>query len=153
MGRFPTGVVVVAASHLGRPYGMSVNSFASVSLDPLLLMFCASRESSTWPYLRAAGQVAISVLGADQEETCKTFAAKVADRFAASPWSLSGSGQPVLDDAIAWFDCEIADVLPAGDHDIVLGRVLNMREGSGGEPLVFHRGRFTGLPANIHGDA
>jgi 3-hydroxy-9,10-secoandrosta-1,3,5(10)-triene-9,17-dione monooxygenase reductase component len=146
MGRFPTGVVVVAAWHDGKPYGMAVNSFASVSLDPLLLMFCAGRDSSTWPYLRAAGRFAVSVLSADQAEACKVFAARGADRFAALPWSLNLSGQPVLDGAIAWFDCVLADVLPAGDHDIVLGRVLNMREGTDEGPLVFHRGAFVRLP-------
>jgi 3-hydroxy-9,10-secoandrosta-1,3,5(10)-triene-9,17-dione monooxygenase reductase component len=153
MGRFPTGVVVVAALHHGRPYGMSVNSFASVSLDPLMLMFCAARDSSTWPYLRKAGRFAVSVLGADQEQACRLFATKGVDRFAALPWSLNASGQPVLDDAIAWFDCVLADVFPGGDHEIVLGRVLDVRERADGNPLVFHRGTFTGLPVNGAGKA
>src|SRR6266536_816843 len=117
MGRFPTGVVVVAALHGGRPYGMSVNSFASVSLDPLMVMFCAARDSGTWPSLRAAGRFAVCVLGADQEEACRLFATKGADRFAAQSWSLNASGQPTLDDAIAWFDCVTADVFPGGDHE------------------------------------
>jgi 3-hydroxy-9,10-secoandrosta-1,3,5(10)-triene-9,17-dione monooxygenase reductase component len=151
MGRFPTGVVVVASLHQGRPHGMSVNSFASVSLDPLLVMFCAARDSSTWPRLRAVGRFAVSVLGADQAEACKVFATKGVDRFGGLPWSLNGSGQPVLDDAIAWFDCAVADVLPAGDHEIVLGRVLNAHERADGAPLVFHRGTFTGLSGAVPG--
>jgi 3-hydroxy-9,10-secoandrosta-1,3,5(10)-triene-9,17-dione monooxygenase reductase component len=125
---------------------MAVNSFASVSLDPLLLMFCAARDSNTWRYLRAEGRFAVSVLGADQEEACKTFATRGADRFATLPWSLNRSGQPVLDDAIAWFDCAIADTMLAGDHEVVLAHVLNMRERADGRgPLVFHRGAFTSL--------
>jgi 3-hydroxy-9,10-secoandrosta-1,3,5(10)-triene-9,17-dione monooxygenase reductase component len=150
MGSFPTGVVVVSARYEGNPYGMTVNSFASVSLDPLLLMFCAARDSSTWPRLRAAGRFAVSVLGADQEKVCRLFATKGADRFASLPWSLNGSGQPILDNAIAWFDCVIAEVVPAGDHEIVLGSVLNVHERVGGEPLVFHRGALFGLPAKTH---
>jgi 3-hydroxy-9,10-secoandrosta-1,3,5(10)-triene-9,17-dione monooxygenase reductase component len=148
MGCFPTGVVVVAAMYRDKPYGMSVNAFASVSLDPLLLMFCADRNSNTWPRLRAAGRFAVSVLGADQEEACRVFATKGADRFAALAWSLNRSGQPVLDEAIAWLDCEVANVFPGGDHEIVLGRVLNTRERADGAPLVFHRGAFVGLSTN-----
>src|SRR5439155_18939410 len=147
MGHFPTGVVVVAALHRDQPYGMSVNSFTSVSLEPLLVLFCAAHDSNTWAYLRAVGRFAVSVLGADQEDACRVFATRGVDRFATLPWSRNGSGQPVLDDAIAWLDCVIADVVPAGDHDIVLGRVLNMRERGDGRPLVFHRGAFTGLSA------
>jgi len=153
MGRFPTGVVVVAALHQGRPHGMSVNSFASVSLDPLMVMFCAARDSSTWRYMREAGRFAVSVLGSGQEEACRLFATKGADRFAVLPWSLNASGQPVLDDAIAWFDCVVADVFPGGDHEIVLGRVLAVRERADGNPLVFHRGTFTGLSVNGVGKA
>lgn len=145
MGRFPTGVVVVAAMYRGLPHGMSVNSFISVSLNPLLVMFCAARDSTTWPHLRSAGRFSVSVLGADQEQACRVFATKGADRFASLPWSLNRSGQPVLDEAIAWFDCALAQVLPAGDHEIVLGRVLHMEERVDGEPLLFHRGSYSGL--------
>jgi 3-hydroxy-9,10-secoandrosta-1,3,5(10)-triene-9,17-dione monooxygenase reductase component len=127
---------------------MSVNSFASVSLDPMLLMFCAAHTSTTWPHVRATGRFAVSVLSADQEEVCRLFATRGADRFAALPWSLNASGQPVLDGAIAWFDCTVARVVAAGDHDIVLGRVLQVSERADGDPMVFHRGMFTGLPAN-----
>jgi 3-hydroxy-9,10-secoandrosta-1,3,5(10)-triene-9,17-dione monooxygenase reductase component len=154
MGRFPTGVAVVAGCHGGKPYGMAVNSFTSASLDPLLLLFCAARDSGTWLHLRASGRFAVSVLAADQEKVCKLFATKGADRFAATvPWSLNRSGQPVLDDAIAWFDCAIADVMPAGDHEIVLGEVLSVRERASGSPLVFYRGAFAGLPTNVDGKA
>ncbi len=148
MGHFPTGVVVVATRYHGRPCGMSVNSFASASLDPVLLVFCAARDSGTWPRVRAAGRFAVSVLGADQAETCLRFARRGVDRFAGARWSTNGSGQPILDDAIAWFDCVIADVFPAGDHEIVLGRVLDMRERTDGRPLVFHRGILTSLVRN-----
>ena len=117
-----------------------VGSFASVSLDPLLLSFCAGRSSSTWPAIRAAGRFAVSVLAADQAEVCRTFAARGADRFSRFAWSLTAQGQPLLDDAVAWFDCEITEVFPAGDHEIVLGAVLDVGERAGAAPLVFHRG-------------
>src|SRR5512142_2862805 len=140
MSAFPTGVAVVSASYAGRPYGMTVNSFSSVSLDPPLVMFCAGHRSTTWPYLRVARRFAVSVLGAGQEHACRLFATRGADRFAAVSWSSNRSGQPVLDDAIAWFDCTIEGVVAAGDHDIVVGRVGEARDRSGGTPLLFHRG-------------
>jgi len=140
MGRYPTGVAVVASMYQGVPYGFTVNSFVSVSLEPLLLSFCASRTSTTWPAIRAAGRFAVSVLAADQDEVCRTFAAKGADRFSAFAWSLTSLGQPLLDGAVAWFDCEMAEVYPAGDHEIVLGAVREVGEDPTAVPLVFHRG-------------
>jgi 3-hydroxy-9,10-secoandrosta-1,3,5(10)-triene-9,17-dione monooxygenase reductase component len=145
MSRFPTGVVVVATSCAGRLHGMTVNSFTSVSLDPLLLLFCASRTSTTWPYLRVARRFAVSVLGAGQEEAGRVFADRGDDRFGAVSWSYNRSGQPILDDAIAWFDCAIEGIVVAGDHDIVVGRVLDAQERPDGDPLCFHRGRFQAL--------
>ncbi len=152
MGRFPTGVVIVATRYRGRPYGMSVSSFASASLDPTMLVFCAARGSGTWARVRAAGRFAVSVLGAGQADVGLLFARRGVDRFAAVRWSDNASGQPVLDDAIAWFDCLVADVFPAGDHDLALGRVLDMHERPDGGPLLFHRGELVGFPCNSPGD-
>jgi 3-hydroxy-9,10-secoandrosta-1,3,5(10)-triene-9,17-dione monooxygenase reductase component len=140
MGRYPTGIAVVTSMYQGVPYGFTVNSFVSVSLEPPLLSFCASRTSTTWPAIRAAGRFAVTVLGAGQDEVCRAFAAKGADRFSSFAWSLTSLGQPLLDDAVAWFDCEIAQVYPAGDHEIVLGTILDVGEDSTAVPLVFHRG-------------
>ncbi|MFI0406710.1 flavin reductase family protein [Actinomadura sp. 3N508] len=145
LGRYPTGVVVVAAMVDGRPEGLAVNSFTSVSLDPPLIAFCAAASSSTWPRLRRAGGFAITMLGADQEAACRTFAAKGADRFAAVPWSLTPAGHPVLDGAPAWLDVVPHTMQEAGDHELVLGRVTHLGAAPGGEPLVFFRGGFTGL--------
>lgn len=145
MRRFPTGVVVVAASRDGRPHGMAVNSFASVSLRPPLVMFCADRSSTTWPAVRAAGGFAVSVLSEDQVAACRRFAEKGADRFAGTPWRPTRSGHPMLDEAVAWLDCAITDVVVAGDHDIVVARVLSSLDGSSCAPLVFHGGELAGL--------
>jgi flavin reductase (DIM6/NTAB) family NADH-FMN oxidoreductase RutF len=142
MRHYPTGVVVVAACRDGQPYGMTVNSFTSVSLDPLLVMFCAGRSSRTWPILRYAGWFAVSILSDSQGDLCRTFASSGRDRFAGVAWSLGKSGQPVLDDATAWLECEIADVLPAGDHEIALGRVRYVSSRPGVAPLIYHGGGF-----------
>jgi flavin reductase (DIM6/NTAB) family NADH-FMN oxidoreductase RutF len=141
LGQFATGVVVVCSMLDGTPYGLAVNSFTSVSLDPPLVAFCADKHSSTWPNLRASGRFSVSVLAETQQDVCKTFAAKGADRFASLSWSLGVSGSPRLDGALTWLDCEIESIHTAGDHDLVLGRVVAM-ERSAGRPLVFFGGAF-----------
>lgn len=150
LGSFATGVVVVAALADDEPVGMSANSFASVSLDPPLVLFCAAHTSSTWPRLRAAGAFAVSVLGQDQESVCRGFARKGVDRFEGVGWSPSPAGHPVLDDALVWLDCTLEAVHQAGDHEIAVARVtaLSPEPAADAEPLVFFRGRYTGLAAD-----
>jgi len=140
LGHYATGVAVVTAVN-AEPVGMAVNSFTSVSLDPPLVSFCAAVTSTTWPRIRAAGRFAVNVLGDHQQDACRRFASKDEDRFASTPWHRSTGGCPILDDALAWLDCEIAFEHLAGDHVIVGGRVvaLDAREG---DPLLFCRGRY-----------
>ncbi len=142
LGRFATGVAVVAADVGGTPHGLAVNSFSSVSLDPPLVSFCADRKSSTWPLLRQADGFAVSILGEYQEHVCRTFATKGIDRFGQLSWSTSPFGHPVLDGALAWLDCAFHDVLAAGDHELVLGRVTSLGMSSGAGPLLFFSGHF-----------
>jgi 3-hydroxy-9,10-secoandrosta-1,3,5(10)-triene-9,17-dione monooxygenase reductase component len=146
LGHFATGIVVVTATHEGRPYGMAVNSFTSVSLNPPLVAFCAARDSRTWPHLRGAGRFAVNILREDHEDLSRRFGARGAKRFEAGVWGETPSGQPVLDDALAWIDCEIERIVPAGDHEMVLGRVRTLSEASdGGRPLLYYRGAYARL--------
>src|SRR5215831_4191536 len=94
LGQFATGVAVVAAVYDGLPYGMAVNSFTSVSLRPPLVSFCASHTSTTWPYLRDAGQFAVSVLAEGQEDVGSAFGTAGAARFTEFPWIRSAQGHP-----------------------------------------------------------
>lgn len=146
LGHFPTGVAVVTARAEGVPVGMAVGSFTSVSLHPPLVAFCAGNGSSSWPRIRAAGAFCANVLAEDQEDVCRAFASKGTDKFAGLGWEASSTGSPRLDDALAWIDCDIDAVHDAGDHQICVGRVLEMDLGERGAPLVFYRGgygRFT----------
>lgn len=147
MSQFATGVVIVTSVHNGMPVGMAVNSFTSVSLDPPLVAFCAARSSTTWPRLREAGGFAVNVLGSHHEEVCRVFSLTGANRFALEgvEWTRSPSGRPLLADALAWLDCQVEAVYPAGDHDIVLGRAMDVATGNGGAPLIFFRGAYTQL--------
>jgi flavin reductase (DIM6/NTAB) family NADH-FMN oxidoreductase RutF len=146
LGHFPTGVTIITAIDGGEAVGLAVGSFFSVSLDPPTVGFCAGKGSSTWPRIARGGSFCVNVLGEAQEDVCRRFATKGADRFAAVGWSASATGSPKLDGVLAWIDCRIVDVVDSGDHHIVVGDVVALdvdhdveREGG---PLVFYRGGY-----------
>jgi 3-hydroxy-9,10-secoandrosta-1,3,5(10)-triene-9,17-dione monooxygenase reductase component len=147
LGHFPTGVTVITAMSGGAPVGLAVGSFASVSLEPPLVLFCAAQSSSTWPLIREAGRFCVNVLAEDQEDVCRSFASKGADKFAGIGWKHSALGEPQLDGVLAWIDCEIAEVVPEGDHDVVIGRVRGLEVVREGGPLLFFRGGYGRLTA------
>jgi 3-hydroxy-9,10-secoandrosta-1,3,5(10)-triene-9,17-dione monooxygenase reductase component len=141
MGHFATGVTVITASHDGEPVGLAANSFTSVSLDPPLVLFCAAYTSSTWPRIEAAGHYCVNILPEDGEQTCRIFASP-GDRFSQVAWHAGVTGAPVLDDALAYIDCEIHAVHDGGDHAIVVGKVVELGHQEQGKPLAFYRGGY-----------
>lgn len=147
LGHFPTGVVAVTAIDAeGRPIGMAVGSFTSVSLDPPLVAFLPDRSSSTFPKIRAAGTFCVNVLSATQEPVCRALSLKGDDKFRGVPWQPSPiTGSPVLRDVVAWIDCEIETVHEAGDHYIVIGRVRELRVEQPTIPLLFFQGGYGGF--------
>jgi flavin reductase (DIM6/NTAB) family NADH-FMN oxidoreductase RutF/DNA-binding IclR family transcriptional regulator len=149
MGQYPTGVCVVTGSELdGSPAGMSVGSFTSVSLNPPLVAFFPDRTSTSWNRIRATGQFCVNILSADQEAVCRRFASRRPDKFDGIGFHRSKWGLPILNDSVAWVDCEIHSVAEAGDHDIVLGKVRELAVQRVELPLLFFRGgygRFTPL--------
>jgi len=143
LGHFPTGVTVITAHGDDGPVGLCVGSFASVSLDPPLVAFFAGDQSASWPKIQEAGHYCVNVLAEDQEEVARVFAAKGDDKFAGIGWRPSvATGAPVIHDVLAWIDTRIEAVHQAGDHWIVVGRVLDLEIGHEGGPLVFFRGGF-----------
>ena len=144
LGQYPTGVTLITATQTdGEPIGMVVGTFTSVSLDPPLVAFLPDRKSSSWPKIREAGSFCANVLTAAQQDVCRAFARKQDDRFDLAQWQTTGTGSPRLVDAAAWIDCTIEDVVEAGDHDIVLGRVGGLDVGDSAElPLLFLRGGY-----------
>jgi len=144
VGEFATGVTVVTAEHPERgPAGMTLNAFTSVSLDPLLVLVSLGHGSRTLEAVRAGGRLAISVLHRGQRNVAIDFATRGAP-FAAEHIERTPEGFLVVRGAAAALHCTAADVRRAGDHDLVLGAVVGMSH-HGGEPMVFHRGRFGGL--------
>jgi 3-hydroxy-9,10-secoandrosta-1,3,5(10)-triene-9,17-dione monooxygenase reductase component len=147
LGHFATGVTIVTAIDGDEPVGLAANSFTSLSLDPPLVLFCIAQTSSTWPRIERAGTFAINILGEGHEELSQLFARKGADRFSATPWRVGVSGAPVLEDAIAYLDCEYEAQYPGGDHLIVVGRVLDLDMREGARPLLFFRGGYERMHA------
>lgn len=142
MACFATGVAVITAAEPGRPpVGMAVNSFVSVSLEPPLVLFCAAHTSSTWPAIRAAGHFCANVLAAGQEELARAFARK-GDRFAGVAHTPGVTGAPVLRDVHAHVECKIVDTYEAGDHTVVLGRVVDLGADTEAAPLLFYRSSY-----------
>lgn len=149
LGHFPTGVAVITGLDAeGKPGGLAIGSFSSVSLDPPLVAFMPDKSSSTWPKIRDRGHFCVNILGSDQEEVCRTFALSGGDKFASLAWKPAGSGSPVLDGVLAWIDCDLEVIHEAGDHDIVIGRVRELDVVGSTLPLVFFQGgygRFSSL--------
>lgn len=141
-GQWATGVAVVSGTGAdGRPLGMAVNSFTSVSLDPPLVLFCPARSSTTWPELREGRRFAIDILAREQAELARSFARSGGDKFAGTALRECPDGLPALAGAVARLVCELEAVHPAGDHEIALGRVLRAEQTDDIAPLLFHRGR------------
>lgn len=145
LGRYATGVAVVAAATDDGPVGLAVNSFTSVSLDPPLVAFCPMLTSSSWARMRPSGGFAVSLLRAHHEPVARLFSQKNADRFGSHDWERSPGGHPVLAEALGWVDATIEQVTTAGDHDVVIARATDWSEAFDGAPLVFFGGRYTSL--------
>ncbi len=124
------------------PRGLSVGSFVPVSLEPALVGFFVARTSTSWPEIEASGGFCVSVLGEDQAWLSAHFAVPSPDKFDGVAWHAARSGRPVIDGAVAWVDCQIAAVHPAGDHLLVLGTVNDLGVGTGRPPLLHHRGGY-----------
>ncbi|MCW2528148.1 MAG: NADPH-flavin oxidoreductase [Pseudonocardiales bacterium] len=147
LGHFASGIAIIAASHEGSAVGLSVQSFASLSLDPRLVSFSVSLTSKTWPRIQSVGRFCASVLAADQEALCRQFARSGTDKFQGVEWTLSpATASPLINGALAWVDCEIADLYPAGDHWLVVAEVLDLGLSAEGTlPLLFFKGQFSTL--------
>lgn len=143
LGRFASGVTVVTAMNGDTPVGMTAQSFSSVSLEPPLVMFSPARTSRSWPLIERAGRFCVNMLAADQEWLSVRMASRSTDKFAGVTWSPAPeTGSPLLAGVVAYVDCAVHAVYEAGDHHLVLARVLELGEVSQRAPLLFHRGAY-----------
>jgi 3-hydroxy-9,10-secoandrosta-1,3,5(10)-triene-9,17-dione monooxygenase reductase component len=158
LGLFATGVVAVTALDrvTGCPMGLTANSFTAVSLRPPLVSVCVSHASTTWPRIRASRGFCVNILAARQRDICLQLATPGGDKFRDLAWTVSPAGNPLLDGALGWIDCAIEAEHAAGDHVVVICRVLRLDvapggyeslpdgrdRAPGGPPLIFYRGGY-----------
>ena len=151
LGRFPTGVTVVTTCDGARPSGVTVNAFASVSLDPPLVMVCIDKRSHLHDLVARMGFFAANILGAGQREVSRRFAGQTTDRndrFHLTPYHTGVTGAPILEGAIAHVECRLVAVYPGGDHSIFLGQVVAL-DATSGEPLAYYRARYGALEMDV----
>ena len=144
MGHFATGVTVVTANSDHGPVGMTANAVCSLSLEPLLLLVCFDKAARTLPIVAEGERFGVNVLAKGQEQLARLFASKLPERekFAGIPHTVH-DGIPVIEGVLAWVGCRLERLIPGGDHTIGIGAVTAAETGHNGEPLIWHRGRYT----------
>nr|BAD83685.1 NADH-FMN oxidoreductase [Mycolicibacterium phlei] len=144
-GHFPSGVIAIAAEVEGVRVGLAASTFVPVSLDPPLVSFCVQNTSETWPKLRDLPALGISVLGEAHDVAARTLAAKTGDRFAGLETVSRDSGALFIEGTSVWLESSVEQLVPAGDHTIVILRVLDITMNPEVAPIVFHRSTFRRL--------
>ena len=144
MSRFATGVTVATTCQGERRIGITVNAFASVSLEPPLVLICIERASVVHDAFTQSRVFAVNMLSADQEDLSTGFASNSPERFesfcgAASHPAVTGA--PIFDNCLAWVDCRVTEIYPGGDHSIFLGRVAALGTNPG-LPLLYYRSHY-----------
>ena len=151
-GRYPTGVAVVTAVADGVDHAMTTNSFASLSLDPLLVLFCVERASRFHEALKRTDGFAVSVLPEGSDQIARWFSLRgrpLVHQFAEVPHVRSDRQVPLISGSLGWIECAIESMVTAGDHDIVIGAVHRLSiADQESAPLLFWKGRFHGLPGS-----
>lgn len=144
LGHFATGVTVVTSAGEAGSHGMTANAFASLSLDPPLVLIAVDKRAAMLEYLTKNRCFAVNILRADQEELSRRFATPGPKDFSDLEVTTVSTGSPILAHAIAYLDCRVHEVLPGGDHEIFVGEIL-AGDHRGGEPLVYFAGGYRKL--------
>lgn len=145
LGGFASGVVVVSGMSDGEPMGLTCQAFTSLSIDPPLVAFCPALSSVTWRRIRTAGAFCANVLADGQREVSDLFGQRRDDKFQRISWRPGLTGMPLIEGAAVHIECEIEDVHPGGDHEVVVGRVVALAGDAARGPLLYHRGRYATL--------
>ncbi|AOW95053.1 monooxygenase [Rhodococcus sp. WMMA185] len=145
MGQFCTGVTIITTLDDGKPAGFACQSFAALSLEPPLVLFCPTKASRSWAAIESSGVFCVNVLAEEQQSTCARFGSREPDKFAGVDWTLSPLGSPILTGSLAHIDCTLEGVHDGGDHWVVFGRVSSLSEVKEERPLLFYRGQYTGI--------
>lgn len=150
MGNYPTGVTIVTTTDGDRnPVGLTVNSFTSVSLEPLLVSWCIGHTSTSFDAFKDTDQFAVHILAGDQQDLCQLFANKDKDRFKNCNWNLSNQNLPIIENVFAVLHCKTYRQVEAGDHTIIIGEVTDI-ERHGKEPMLYHRRYLGSIPSSFY---
>lgn len=141
MGRFATGVTVASTLVGEETWGMTANAVTSLSLDPPQVLLCVVRDSQSHAKFKEGGCFALSILAADDEEISNRFAFKGPKDFSGLSSRTAETGAPILESAIGWVDCRVAEIVRGGDHDIFIGEILAGGTADG-EPLLYYEGGY-----------
>jgi len=145
LGRFPSGVTIVTSGDMEAIHGMTVSAFASVSLDPPLVLVCLANGMETTDLIAETGRFGVCILEAGQEDLSNRFAMEdPARRFEGVAWETGSAGVPLLEGALASLECWVWQTIPAGDHAVVIGEVKTATVGDG-EPLVYSQSGYRAL--------
>jgi len=146
MSHFASGVTIVTTEHDGRPFGLTVASFASLSLHPPLVLVCIEKGVKSHDAIAASRKFAVSILGAEQADVSTRFASKADDKFSGMSIDRGETGVPVIAGALCSIECSVREQLPGGDHTIFVGEVLatRVREGA---PLLYFRSAYRKINA------
>ena len=148
LGHFPTGVTVMTTSAAGRLHGMTVSAFASVSLEPLLILVSVERSTLMHQLVLESRAFAINYLGKRSESTARYFADNArlaAPEFREGSFRLGTTGSPILNEATGYLDATVYGTHAAGDHTVIVGQVLALQIVSEEEPLVYYRSGYRTL--------
>lgn len=144
MSHFASGVTVVTTEHEGKDYGLTVASFASLSLHPPLVLVCIDKGVQSHDAIASAGRFGVSILAQTQADVSGRFASKIDDKFAGVDVRRGELGVPLIEGAICTIECRLHDQLPGGDHSIFVGEVVDM-DAADGAPLVYYRSTYREL--------
>lgn len=145
LGQFCTGVTIITTVDDGEPVGFACQSFAALSLDPPLVLFCPTKGSRSWAAIERTGKFCVNVLAEEQQAVCARFGSREPDKFGGIGWEASPLGSPIIDGSLAHIDCTVETVHDGGDHYVVFGRISSMSEVKTERPLLFYRGQYTAI--------
>ncbi|KAA0977127.1 flavin reductase family protein [Paeniglutamicibacter sulfureus] len=149
MANLPSAVSIVTTFAAdGTPHGATVSAVSSLSMSPPLVIVCLDAGSETLAALEGGRGFLIHIVADGQQDTAFAFAKKGREKFERTEWVLSDSGQPKIPGAAMVFDCQVADLLPGGDHTIVVGRIVGIDHPVDRTPVIYHRRHMQASPAN-----
>ncbi|MFD1707876.1 flavin reductase family protein [Siminovitchia sediminis] len=149
MGGYPTGVTIITTKDKNNhPVGLTANSFASVSIDPLLILWCIDKGSGSYETFNSVDAFAVNILSGEQKDACFTFASrKEKDRFSKVEWELSSNDLPILKNIYAVLECKKVQQVDAGDHLILIGEVVDLQKNDI-DPMLYYRRNVGFIPDN-----